>query len=312
MKYYILLIFIGLAMITRGQQLPHSTFFVFDHMTINPGYAGSQDGMCVNVLAREQWMGFPGAPKTQKFDFHAPYKLFGLEHGSGLSLYNDKIGNLNDINFALSYAFMKSVGTGKLGIGLGAGLNNTTFSGTWEALEGDADPNIPGTSSQGKIAFGLNLGAFYKTNNVFLGLSVMNINEGKLKTQTTEGIKDYGHIPRHYNLTAGYNYQLNNPLFEIQPAILISSVLSSTQINVNATLRYRGRVWGGVGYRTIDAVTTFLGVELIEGLNFGISYDITTSKIAKFDDGSMEIFLRYIFKIGIKKEYDHYRSIRYL
>ena len=312
MKYCIVFILTGLTIVTKAQQMPQSTFFVYDNMTINPGYAGSQDGICVNVLARNQWMGFPGNQNVQKFDVHMPFKLFGWEHGAGFALYNDNIGLQRDINVALSYAFLKPLGNGKLGVGLGGGFDNTTISGSWNPFDGTNDPNIPNTSSNGKIAINLNLGAFYKTKQVFLGLSAMNLFEGERRAQTTDGIERYAYTPRHYNLTAGYNYQLNNPLFELQPALLIQSVGSSTQINVNATLRYRGKVWGGVGYRITDAITTFIGVELIEGLNAGISYDITTSKIANFSDGSMEILVRYIFKVGVKKEYDHYKSIRYL
>lgn len=312
MKYYIVLIFIGLTIITMGQQLPQSTFFVYDQMTINPGYAGSQEGICVNVLARNQWMGFEGAPNTQKFDVHLPFKLFGFEHGAGFSLYNDKIGFDSDINATLSYSFIKSVGNGKLGIGIGAGMLSQTLDGTWAAIDNTSDPLIPSTSAKGTIAFALNLGAYYRTNSVFLGLSLMNLNAGKISAKVDAGKLEYAHLVRQFNITAGYNYQLSNPLFEIQPAVIISSVLSSTQISVNTTLRYRGRFWGGVGYRHTDAITTFVGASIIEGLNVGLSYDITTSKIAKYDDGSIEIFLRYVFKMGVTKEYDHYKSIRYL
>jgi type IX secretion system PorP/SprF family membrane protein len=140
----------------------------------------------------------------------------------------------------------------------------------------------------------------------------MNLNAGDLAVKTNEGAVRYANLSRHFSITGGYNYQLANPLYEIQPAVLVTTTGSSTQISINSTLRYKGKIWGGVGYRNIDAVTTFVGAEFMEGLNFGISYDITTSKIAKFDDGSVEIFLRYVFKIGIEKEHHNYKSIRFL
>jgi type IX secretion system PorP/SprF family membrane protein len=308
MKRHIFLIFTALSLVATGQQLPQSTFFIYDHMTINPGYAGSQDGVCVNVLARNQWLGFEGAPTTQKFDVHMPFKLFGMEHGAGLSLFNDKVGFINDINTTLSYSFLKSIGIGKLGIGAGFGFYNQTLKGDWIAIDDEDKPE----TGKGKIAFAVNLGAFYRTSNVFLGLSLVNINKGELAVKTDTETKKYAHLSRHFSITGGYNYQLANPLYEIQPAILVSTVGSSTQISINSTLRYKGKIWGGLGYRNTDAITTFLGAEFMEGLNFGISYDITTSKIAKFDDGSVEIFLRYVFKIGIEKEHSNYKSIRFL
>ena len=311
MKRLIGLIFSVIAVSLSAQQLPQSTFFVYDQMTINPGYAGSQEGICVNILARNQWLGFEGAPATQKFDIHMPLKFFGGEHGLGFSLYNDKIGFNNDINTALSYSYIRSIGMGKLGIGAGVGFFSQTLKGDFQSIDGN-EGFIPASSDKGKIAFSVNMGAFYRTANVFLGISVMNINEGDISTKSNDGTTTYAKLARQFNITGGYNYQLSNPLFEIQPAVLISTMGSSTQISINSALKYKGKIWGGIGYRNTDAVTTFLGAEFIEGLNFGISYDFTTSGIAKYDDGSVEIFLRYVFKIGIEKEHSNYKSIRYL
>jgi type IX secretion system PorP/SprF family membrane protein len=312
MRTYITTILLFVSVIVVGQQLPQSTFFNYDHMTINPGYAGTQEGVCINVLARNQWMGFEGAPATQKFDVHTPFKLFGLEHGVGLALFNDKYGFANDISSTLSYAFLKNIGFGKLGVGVGFGLNNQKLEGEWEPPQIGQDNLIPTASAKGKLAFSFNVGAFYKTSNVFLGLSVMNVNAGDMSYKDNTGVTKYSYLVRHYNITAGYNYQRSNPLFEIEPAVLISTIGSSTRININGTLRYRDKVWGGVGYRNTDAITTFIGAEFLEGLLFGVAYDITTSKIAKFDDGSVEIFLRYVFKIGIEKDHSNYKSIRFL
>lgn len=312
MRIYISLVFLLMQAIVLGQQLPQSSFITYDHMNINPGYAGTQDGVCVNVLARNQWMGFEGSPTTQKFDIHTPFKLFGLEHGVGLSLFNDKIGFANDINSAISYAFLKGIGAGKLGVGVGVGFNNQTLKAQWSPPQQGLDVIIPSTSSKETPSFTLNIGAFYKTTNVFLGLSLMNLNAGDISYKDNTGTVKYSYLVRHYTITGGYNYQLTNPLYEIEPSVLITTTGSSTRVSINGKLRYRGKFWGGVGYRSTDAVTTFVGAEFLEGLNFGIAYDITTSKIARFDDGSVELFVRYVFKVGVEKDHSNYKSIRFL
>ena len=69
-----------------AQQDPQYSLNMLNHMTINPGYAGSQDAIEVNGLFRQQWMGFEGAPNTQVFNVNAPFKLFGKKHGAGLIL----------------------------------------------------------------------------------------------------------------------------------------------------------------------------------------------------------------------------------
>lgn len=309
---FILLILAGSALSVEGQQLPQSSFFTFDHMTINPGYAGSQEGVCVNLMARNQWLGFEGAPTTQKFDAHMPFKLFGAKHGVGLALYNDAAGRMNDINATISYAFLQSIGSGTLGIGAGFGFINQTFGeGDWTPIDA-GDPMIPSGSGDTKLAFTANLGVYYQTPNVFLGLSAMNINAGKLQIKGSEGNSAYARLVRQFTVTGGYNFQLSNPLFELQPSVMFTSIISSTQLNANMILRYRKKVWAGAGYRSNDAATILLGAEPVEGLNFGLAYDITTSKIAKFDDGSVEFFVRYVFKLGIEREFSNYKSIRYL
>ncbi|HON18868.1 MAG TPA: PorP/SprF family type IX secretion system membrane protein [Salinivirgaceae bacterium] len=304
-----------------GQQLPQSSFFVYDQMTINPGYAGSQEGICVNILARNQWMGFEGAPQTQKFDLHLPFKLFGLEHGAGIALYNDKVGFNNDISSSLSYSFIRSISIGRVGVGLGLSFFSQTLKAKWDFPTYDfgtqtgsaTDPFIPNESAKGKIAFDLNLGTFYKGPNVLMGISINNLLQTPLQTKSeTSGVNAYSFLARHLNVIGSYNYQLSNPQFELQPAIGIMTTGRNTQLSINSTLKYRSKIWGGIGYRTSDAIITFIGAEFIEGLNFGLSYDVTTSKIAKFDDGSVEIFLRYVFKLMIEKEHTNYKSIRFL
>ncbi len=320
-RLIIIMVLIIQTAVGTSQQWPQSSFFVYDQMTVNPGYAGSQDGICVNVLARNQWLGFDGAPTTQKFDIHTPIKLFGLEHGLGLSLFNDKVGFNNDINSTISYALLRSISIGKLGLGFGVSFFSQTLNAKWDfpiydfgsQTGSSTDSYIPNESSKGRIAMDLNLGTFYKGPNVFMGVSINNLFQSSLESKSeTTGISAYSFLARHLHVLGGYNYQLADPRFELQPAIALTTTGRNTQLSLNTTLRYHNRIWTGIGYRTTDAIITFVGTEIIEGLNFGLSYDVTTSKIAKFDDGSVEIFLRYVFKLSIEKEHNNYRSIRFL
>ena len=84
MKNYILIIaFIFFTICVKSQQNPQYTQYVYNMNIINPAYAGSQEALSLNFLARTQWVGFEGAPKTLTFGAHAPIvKNLGL----GLSL----------------------------------------------------------------------------------------------------------------------------------------------------------------------------------------------------------------------------------
>jgi hypothetical protein len=66
-----------------------------------------------------------------------------------------------------------------------------------------------------------------------------------------------------------------------------------------------------LSYRLEDAVAILVGVEMINGLNIGLAYDITTSALGRYGYGSQEIYLRYSLGLG-KGRLKKYKSIRFL
>ena len=56
---------------------------MFNHLAVNPGYAGSQGMLSVGMINRQQWMGFRKS-KTTLFSVHTPVKP--LESSAGLAL----------------------------------------------------------------------------------------------------------------------------------------------------------------------------------------------------------------------------------
>jgi hypothetical protein len=65
---------------------------------------------------------------------------------------------------------------------------------------------------------------------------------------------------------------------------------------------YDNFFWGGVSYRTRDAVVVLLGLDYSD-YSFAYSYDITTSNMSIPSSGSHGLLFTYRFK-AIKKDYD--------
>src|SRR6056297_1798368 len=168
MRKTVILILAIIPMLSVAQSIPHATLFQYNHMMVNPGYAGMQDGFAVNSVVRNQYMGFEGAPSNQNFNVHMPFKLFNLQHGAGITLMNDEIGFNTNIAIALNYAFQKEVAEGKLGIGIGAGFLNQSVDPDWVKIDEGDDPLIP-TGENKRMVFDLSIGGFYKTDNLFFG-----------------------------------------------------------------------------------------------------------------------------------------------
>ena len=315
--FLFLLIFINLA--AHAQQDPQYTFNKVTQLTVNPGYAGSNDGVTGLILNRYQWSGFDGAPKTLLFSVETMTSIFGGTSGVGLNIISDELGFAKNVLINLNYAYHTTTSLGDMGIGVSFGVFNKAINGEWNVGElasdgrfgewyasGDNDRLIPdGAVSQ--MAFDAGFGVYLKSKDYFAALSVTHLNEAKIEFDDLA----YTFFVRHYYLSAGYNISLSNPLFELRSAIFAKSDLASTQIDFNVDLVYNKRFSGGLSYRLEDAVAILIGVEMLNGLNIGLAYDITTSALGRYGYGSQEIYLRYSLDLG-KGRLKKYKSIRFL
>ena len=77
------------------------------------------------------------------------------------------------------------------------------------------------------------------------------------------------------------------------------------EINIHAIIK--DVFWAGAAYRYNDAVAAIIGFQATQQFKVGYSYDFTLSKLQKYNSGSHEIMLNYIFKYKNK----NYNSPRY-
>src|SRR6218665_74065 len=104
MKRIIITIVIGVvAFCANAQQTPQFTQYMFNTISVNPGYAGSREALTIVGLHRSQWVGMDGGPTTQTISIHSP--LRNEKIGVGFSFINDKLGyeNFNYLYADLSY-----------------------------------------------------------------------------------------------------------------------------------------------------------------------------------------------------------------
>jgi len=307
-----ILMLVLVARMACGQQDPVLSMYMFNNMTFNPGYCGSQGMVNAVATTRQQWVGFKGAPTTMAFNVNAPFSPFGISSGAGLQFESDAYGFSNDFSVSLDYAYLMLVGQGVLGMGLSGGIINKAIKPEWQIPEGGShtpasgDPMIP-DGNESVIIPDASIGFYYKTQNYYAGLSVTHITQPKIKYTETNSF-----ISREYYFTAGYTFQLNNPSLDITPSVFVVNDGAATQYILNGLVRYNKKAWGGVSYREGDALTGLVGFELYSGLKVGYSYDFPLSEIRKGTNGSHEFFVSYSFDIGLGKSITKYKSIRFL
>ena len=88
----LLVITIATAALSRAQQDPMYSMYMWNMLSVQPGYAGSADVLNATALSRVQWAAINGAPVTHSLSAHAPINMRSL--GAGGSLVHDRIGGV--------------------------------------------------------------------------------------------------------------------------------------------------------------------------------------------------------------------------
>jgi len=85
MKKLLNLILLTLLLTTAyGQQAPQYSFNMFNHLAVNPGFAGANGGICAKGIYHNQWMGFENSPTTMVFS--GDMALDNINSGVGLNV----------------------------------------------------------------------------------------------------------------------------------------------------------------------------------------------------------------------------------
>ena len=298
----IIILFCAVAI--YAQQDAMFTHYMFNTISINPGYAGSRDALTITGLHRQQWVGFDGAPVTQTVTAHSP--VFRENIGLGLSFINDKIGPINMTSFFLDFSYtIKVTKTSKLAFGLKAGTNMMKDEINTLELDDPTDPAFDGSSIQNQFLPNFGAGLYYYTDRWYVGVSAPKL----LENDFDNGAGDAAGEARHYFLIGGTYFNLNESL-KLKPTTFLKLTNSAPmEIDLTATLIYKDRVWAGLMYRTGDAFGILAGVNITSQLAIGYSFDFSLpNRTFVNNGGSHEIMLRYdFFFIDSKK----IRSPRY-
>lgn len=294
----------------NAQQDPQFSNFMYDRLSINPGFAGIDNKVCATAFYRNQWMGFGNQPQTFLLNVHAPVKVaYG---GFGVTFYSDKLGFQKNTAARLAYSFHLPIAGGKMKLGIGAsfGFMGVGYEASWIAIDPVADDKaIPGqNSSQGTMDFGL--GVYLKGKDFYVGLSSTHLSESEL-TQLSFKNK------RHYYVLAGWDKQLN-PEIAVLPALRIESDGTATQVDASVRCMWKDMVWLGAGYRVKEAIYPMLGVQMDvwkqkQGkFRFGTSYDINTNELKNYSNNGLEFFVNFCFTPEKPFTPEKYKTVRFL
>lgn len=299
-KRYIIIIasiLFGSVFTSLAQQDPQYTQYMYNTQVVNPAYAGSREAISIGGLYRSQWVGLDGAPKSATLTVHSP--IGDSNVGLGLSLVRDEIGPSEETyaNIDFSYTLQTS-DIGKLAFGLKAGANLLNIDYTQLNISDGGD--IFENNVDNKVNLQIGAGVYYYTDRFYAGLSVPNFIESKHFDEASIQNADVSAISKerlHYFFITGYVFDLSENV-KFKPAILTKLVTGSPlQIDGSANFLFYEKFTLGAAYRWSAAWSAMVGFQITDSFMLGFAYDRETTDLAKYNDGSYEVYLRFeIFK----------------
>ena len=305
----LVMLFYVAAKCAWAQSEPQFTQYMYNKYLFNPAYAGSAEGVDMSLLYRNQYVGFSTkAIATEGFNVNMP--VVAASSGIGITAINDMIGFQRATYVALNYDYRKNFSWGKMGIGIGAGIIQSSLDGTQlQAPEGSYssgvinhnDPNLPNTLQNG-IAPDLSFGLYFNNDKYFAGASINHIAFASAKINTPVGHVDLN-FARNLFLMGGYDFTLSKKL-RLMPSAIIKTDFRQVQVDLGGTFTIIDNILAGITFRgynknTIDALSLIFGFKY-RGFQFVYSYDANLSYLTNFNSGSHELSVNYI--IGLKKK----------
>jgi len=283
-----------LPTILYGQQSPMYSQYMFNMLTVNPAYAGHRAVNNINVLYRNQWVGFEGSPQTTSISWDKRQENSNV--GYGIQLYDDRLGIESTTGFQALYSYRLVLENSTFTFGLSAGMLNFKASYDEASPLDLGDPAFAMAESAWLPTVGF--GVLFSKEKWYAGFSIPAL----LKTKTfyndpTRSDNALG-ANHHYFLTGGYIFEVSDEL-KIKPSVLFKAVSEfPTQVDLNINVWLKNTIGLGISYRTDDALVGIAEFQITPQIRVGYAYDYSLSVLNRFNQGTHELMLRYEFDSG--------------
>lgn len=296
-----------LSFSVNAQQLPLYSQYLFNKYLINPAVAGSDGYTSFNLTAREQWLGYSGAPRTYSFSYQtrllkrsyilnnttARKRRFRPKSegkvGLGGYVFSDKNGLIQRTGIQTTYAYHTWLyGETQLSFGLSATAFHFRINEDQIVFEDPDDPVLFGDLRKGVFVPDANFGIYLLNYRYNFGFSIEQLFQSfaKFGNQTYDNLT----FMRHYYMFGSYTYPISSES-EIQPNFMFRmSEQWKPQVDIGINYLYMQDFWAGLTYRTGSVFIANVGARF-ENIYFGYSFDFTTSEIQRVTYGSHELMI---------------------
>ena len=307
----------------RAQFDPQIGQYMFMRSVYNPAAVGEGDLMRVYGSHRMQFTGIMDAPMTTNFSFSSPFVIGKTSHAAGVRFMNDRFGLFSNQSFYAEYAYRIKLGKGYLSVGADLGFINLSFAVDSVNLKDVADlvkdhayhnatdnaiPEASGQNGVSGMGFDLGVGVYYSTPTWWAGVSYGHVTQPRLQWSDKAEVEVRG----TFYAAGGYNWRLRDKKWVLMPSAMLQTDFAGWDVNLTMLAQLNNRYRFGLGYRIAGSVNILLGMDIINGLQVGYTYELPANGLIRESYGSHELYLAYGFNVLKPKRTNRYKSVRYL
>jgi type IX secretion system PorP/SprF family membrane protein len=299
--YPLILVFVAVA--GYAQQRPMQSLYMFDPLLINPAYAGNHVQLSATSIYRNQWVNFPGAPRTLSATVHSGFR--GSRAGLGIIAGRDEIGIHGENSLYLAYSYkipLSKYNNTTLSFGVQGGFNDFKSDFTRLTIR---DPNDPFERVVNRtFTWNFGAGAYLRSDKYYVGISVpYGLNN---KVVDFENLDSEAVQRRYYYFTGGLIKEISANVKLLPSTLIRLQERAPLSFDLNLVTVFYNVVGLGVSYRNggdwnafnADAFVGLFELQINENFHVGYAYDHTMSAIGSYSNGSHEIMVNYRVKIN--------------
>lgn len=315
---FCLVFFIVVPLVSDAQQLPLYSQYIVNKFLINPACAGGDGLTTVNLSAREQWVGYSGAPRTYSVSYQSRIlkkesrlkkNIFNKtvyrseisgRTGLGGFIFADRNGRIKRTGFQTAYSFHSWIDDfTQLSFGMAFTGYHFIIDSRNMGFEDPDDPWLSEALRRGMFIPDVDFGVYLTDPEFNLGFSARQLFGASVRA----GSKSYGNynMYRHYCLFGAYKLDSGDKTI-LQPSALVQvSGQNRPQFDVGLSWIYNKHLQAGLDYRSGGSLIASLGMTAFSdparksSLFIAYSFDFTLNRIQAATWGTHEFSLSLFF-----------------
>lgn len=302
MRKYFIVTLLGIAFTLKiyGQQDPQYTLFILNPIVYNPALAGTANFYQIRLNSKFQWIGIKNAPITNSVSAYGPHSKLDMGFGGTISV--DNTGPVSNTSVNGVYGYNMSIQKDlRVSFGLNLGLSQYKIDGT-QILTYSQDSKLNGTITDpyldktiySYILPDVSTGVYVWNSEYFGGFSALHLLNVFSKDPLRD-IKGVNVLSTSFYLMGGMRKVINRE-WVVEPSLIAKKVSPAPyKFELSVKGIYRNMLWGGLAFRTQDALSVLIGYTMDKKYFFAYAFDLAVTDIRRYNSGSHEIVFGYNF-----------------